>query len=470
MKKLQIILLVAIITGLSSCGEDLLNINPSSALPPDAAIQTVSDMETVMVGVYTQLQDADLYGRYFILTPDVMSDDVKQNASANRAKEWAEYGGFREHFIPSGIWTEGYEAILRANTIINSDIEVPATVQDFANQLTGEAYGIRALMHFDMVRIFAQHYGFTSDNSHPGIPIVTEFDQAAEPTRASVQAVYAQVISDFQQAISLMNENRGAGYMSIEAAKALLARVYLYQSNWAQAEAMATEVINSPNTSLTSGDSYVSTWMSNGFSPDAIFDVVNLVSDNVGSDALGRMYINEGYGDYLPSKDLTDIIYARGDTSDIRAQLFKEDPTLAGVYAPIRVNKFPQIDGSDNTPVVRLAEMYLIRAEARAMTGNESGAIEDLMTIRMRAWPDAPAVTASGQDLLDEIEEEKRIELMYEGHRLWELMRKKRDVVRGDCTAPADVCTITYPNDRFILPIPDAEMNANPNIAQNPDY
>jgi hypothetical protein len=468
MKRLQIILLIAIITGLSSCGEDLLNINPSSALPPDAAIQTVSDMETIMIGVYAQLQDADLYGRYFILTPDVMSDDVKQNASANRAKEWAEYGGFREHFIPSGIWTEGFEAILRANTIINADLEVPASVQDFANQLRGEAYAIRALMHFDLVRIFAQHYGFTADNSHPGIPIVTEFDQNSEPTRATVQQVYDQVIADFQQALNLMNENRGPGFFSPEAARGLLARVYLYQSNWSQAEALATEVINSPNVSLTPGDSYVSTWMSNGTSPDAIFDVVNLTTDNVGSDALGRMYINEGYGDYLPSKDVTDIIDARG--TDIRSGLFKEDPTLAGVYAPIRVNKFPAIDGSDNTPVVRLAEMYMIRAEARAMTGNEDGAIEDLMTIRRRSWADAPDVTATGQALLDEIEEEKRIELMFEGHRLWELMRKKRDVVRTDCTAPADVCTITYPNDRFILPIPDSETNANPNIQQNPDY
>lgn len=468
MKKLQIIFLSLIILGMSSCGEDLLDINPSSSLPPDAAIQTVDDIETVLIGVYSQLQNSDWYGRYFVLVPDVMSDDVKQNASANRAKEWAEYNGNQFDFIPEEIWEEVYEGILRANTIINADVEVPPSVQERANQLIGEAYAIRALAHFDLVRIFGQHYGFTADNGHPGVPIVTEFDQEAEPPRATVQQVYDQVISDFNQAISLMNENRGAGFMSPEAAKALLARVNLYQSNWAQAEAMATEVINSANTSLTPADSYISTWKANGDSPDAIFDIVFLPTDNNGSDALGRMYINEGYGDYLPSQDLVSIIEARG--TDSRIELFKEDETLAGVYGPIRVDKYPSVNGDDNTPVVRLAEMYLIRAEARAMQGNEDGAIEDLMTIRTRAWPDAPEVTATGQDLLDEIEEEKRIELMYEGHRLWDLMRKKRDVVRNDCTAPAEVCTINYPSDRFVLPIPNPELNANPNIQQNPGY
>ena len=148
----------------------------------------------------------------------------------------------------------------------------------------------------------------------------------------------------------------------------------------------------------------------------------------------------------------------------------EDNETLGGVFGNLRVDKFPSLVGADNTPVVRLAEMYMIRAEARARTGNEAGAIEDLMTIRSRAWASAPMVTATGQALLDEIEEEKRIELSYEGHRLWELMRMQRDVVRTDCTAPAEVCTITYPNDRFIIAIPDTELAANPNITQNAGY
>ena len=182
---------------------------------------------------------------------------------------------------------------------------------------------------------------------------------------------------------------------------------------------------------------------------------------------LGRMYIVEGYGDYLPSSDVVDLI----PDGDVRGELFKDDAdNLGGNFGTIRVNKFPSTTGEDNTPIVRLSEMYMIRAEARAMQGNDSGAQADVDAIRQRGLPGAAAVTATGQALMDEIEKEKRIELMFEGHRLWDLMRWQRSLVRNHCTAPAEACSVSYPNDRFILPIPTPELQANPNMTQNPGY
>lgn len=462
--KHKILLLLLLVLGAASCTEDFLELSPSNALPPAEALTTVDDMETALLGAYDQLQNSDYYGRYFVLVPDVMSDDVKQNASANRAREWAEYNGTDLDFISEEIWTEIYEAINRANTVINSSVETNETTQDVANQFLGEAYAIRALAHFDVARIYAQHYQFSSGASHTGVPIVTEFDQNAEPARSTVAEVYSAVISDLETALNLMNENRGVGFFSPAAANALLARIYLYMNDMAQAEQYATAAIDDSNTSLTSADTYLSTWLSNGTSPDAILDVIMTEVDNQGGDALGRMYINEGYGDYLPAEDILNVL----DSNDVRSQLFEFDETIGGIYGNLRVNKFPSELGDDNTPVLRLSEMYLIRAEARAMQGDEAGAIEDMMTIRSRAWPDAPEVTAKGQELLDEIALEKRRELMFEGHRLWELMRKQQDVMRTDCTS--SVCEIPYPNDRFVLPIPQQEINANPNMVQNEGY
>ena len=465
MKNINHFILVLLVFTATSCGEDLLDIQPSGSLSTDAAIQTLEDMEAVLVGAYAQMQNSDYYGRYFILVPDVMTDDVKQNSSANRAKEWAEFSGTSIDFISEEIWTELYEAINRANTVINADLEIPTILQDQANQILGEAYALRGLAHFDVCRIYAQHYGFSGGGSHPGVPIVTSFDPDAEPNRASVGEVYNAVVADFTQATSLLNENRGSQYFSKEAVQALLARVYFYQEDYGQAENFANEVIASDEVSLTPNESYLDTWAATGASPDAILDVVMTMDDNNGADALGRMYINEGYGDYLPSQDLLDIL----DTTDLRSQLFKFDETLGGgMFGDLRVNKFPSTTGEDNTPVVRLAEVYLIRAEARARNGNEAGAIEDLMTIRRRAWPTAPDITATGDELVEEIITERRRELAFEGHRLWDLMRLKRGVVRNDCTAP--ICDISYPNDRFILPIPVQEMDANPSITQNPGY
>jgi len=467
MKVLKNIFAILFIIGMSSCGEDFLDIDPQDALPPDN-LQTVDDLATLLQGAYDQLQDTDWYGRYFVLAPDIMSDDVKQNSQANRGKDWAEYNGSVNdiHAIPENTWTEIYEGINRTNTIINAEIDVPPAVQDDYNQIVGEAHALRALAHFDLVRFYAQHYGFTADNSHPGVPVVTTFDQTALPGRNTVAQVYDAVISDLNQAITLMNSDEGRGRFSQEAAQALLARVSLYQSDWAKAEAEATKVIDSGIASLTPTNDYVAQWSGIDFSPDALFDVVNTAQDNFGSEALSGMYVVEGYGDYLPAQDVVSLI----DPADVRIQLFREDPDLVDPFGPIRVAKYPNPQGFDNRPVIRLAEVYLIRAEARARQGNSAGAIEDLMTIRRRAWPDAPDVNLEGDALLDEIAKEKRIELMFEGHRLWELMRHQQGVFRQDCTAPTGACEIPYPDNRFILPIPIQELNVNPNIEQNPGY
>lgn len=448
-----------------SCSENFLELSPSGALPESEAIQTLSDMETLLLGAYSQLQNSDYYGRYFVLVPDVMADDVKQNSSANRAKEWAEYSGTDLDFISEEIWTEVYEAINRFNTIINAEVDLPPEVSDEADQIIGEAMALRGLAHFDICRIYAQHFGFTAGASHPGIPIITEFNETAEPARATVAEVYAAVISDLEAGISKMNINAdGPGRMTKTAAQALLARVYFYMENYSQAESMATTVINAAGPLLPT-ESFLDAWAGTGTKPDALFEVIMTDVDNNGSDALGRMYINEGYGDYLPSDDLRLII----NPEDLRSRLFKPDSTLGGgIFGWDRMNKFPSLIGADNTPVIRLTEVMLIRAEARARNNNEDGAIEDLMTVRRRAWPSAPDVSLSGNDLMEEIIKERRIELAYEGNRLWDLMRLKRDVVRTNCTAP--ICTITYPNDRFILPIPAQELDANSAMVQNAGY
>lgn len=446
-----------------SCGKDFLDLSPNEALRTDDAIQSVDDLQAALIGIYNEVQSSNYYGRYFLLVPDVMSDDVKQNASANRAKEYAEFEAFGDHFITENMWRDMYQTINNANTVINSTLEVTGAAASTKDQLVGEAYALRALAHFDLVRLYGQHYGFTGDNSHPGVPVVTVFDQNAEPSRNTVAQVYSQVIADLDQAVSLMNDDKGTGFFSATSAKALKARVMLFMGNYGEAANLATEVINSGNYSLTGNDGYVDAWRS-GVPPDAVLQVIMNETDNRGSDALGRMYIIDGYGDYLPSLDVLGLI----PDGDVRGELFKADANLGGIFGELRVDKYPSTVGEDNTPIIRLAEMYMIRAEARWRNGDMTGAQEDVNTIRQRANPSAEAVTSTGDELLQEIITEKRIELMFEGHRLWDLMRWNMDVVRTDCTSP--ICEIPYPNDRFVLPIPQEEIFANPNIAQNPSY
>ena len=150
MKKIYIsILFSAMMLFGTSCGEEFLELTPQQSIADDQFLQTFSDFEAAIVGAYDQMQLADWYGRYLPLVADVMGEDVKQNASANRAKEWAEYTGSPQDFIPEEFWAEIYEEINIVNSIINSTFESPEGVITEFNQIKGEAYAIRALSYFD---------------------------------------------------------------------------------------------------------------------------------------------------------------------------------------------------------------------------------------------------------------------------------------------------------------------------------
>lgn len=457
-----------------SCGDDFLDLQPPLQVANEEFLLTVDDFQAAILGTYDQMQLADYYGRYFILIPDIMGEDIKQNASANRGKEWAEYNGApttnqNEH---REFWAEIYEIINMTNQMINAEFEPPASRVEEYDNILGQAYAVRALAHFDLVRLFAQTYSFTSDASHPGVPIVTEFDSEARPARSTVAQVYEQIISDFDRAISLLNTTpENASIISLEAAQALLSRVYLYMGRFAEAEALATEVINSGRFELVAREDYANQFLE-GNSSEAIFEIDFNLADNIGSDHIGGMYKETGYGDYLPSQQL----FALFDENDIRGTLFLDDDNLdGGIYANAegegkRVNKYPS-EGSniatDNVPVIRLSEVYLIRAEARAKTGDVDGALADLNRIRERAGIE-PLTGLSGQALVDAVLEERRRELFAEGHRVFDITRNQQDLVRTDCTSPT--CTVTFPNDRFILPLPQEETDVNENIQQAPGY
>lgn len=457
-------LVLPLLAGAAGCAD--LALEPQASVSNDAYFQSMGDFRAAIIGVYSELTGSSYYGRSLHLMSDVMGRDVKQNSSANRYQEFSDFEGLPRsgHNYEQGLWASGWQAINMLNMIINADFEPPATLRTEYEQIIGEAHALRGLAYFDMVKMYAQHYTFTPDASHPGVPLVLESDVTNLPGRESVATIYGQIVSDLQQGIDLMTQVRGGPYMmSADAARALLSRVYLYMENYAGVVEMADAVIEEGPYSLVTGEAYVNQFVTGG-SPEAIFELQYTATDNPGSDCLGCMYTATGYGDYLPAGDLLNLI----PDGDIREQMFVEDPNLTGIYASMRVNKWPTPTQTDNVPVIRLSEVYLNRAEANAHLGNEPEARADLDLIRQRGLASAPPVTASGQELIDEILIERRIELGYEGHSIHDLMRNKQDIVREDATG--DVDFMAYPCQYCILPIPEHEMQANPNIQQNPGY
>ncbi len=445
---------------------DDLALEPYASVSNDAFFETIGDFESAIIGVYDQISIADYYGRSIHLMSDIMGEDVKQTGSANRYQEFADFEGqvVTGHGYETELWAEGYEAINMINMMMQAEFEAPGGVAADYNQIMGEAYALRGLIFFDMVKMYGQHYTFSGGGGHPGVPIVLEPDVTALPSRASVGEVYAQAISDLSTGIGMMNQARdGSFMMTKEAAQAILSRIYLYMEDWSNAASLATTVISSGKYALVEGQSYVNQFAA-GASSEAIFEIQNTDTDNTGSNSLGGMYRASGYGDYLPAKDMLNLM----DPADIRWGMYATDSNLTGIYASHRVIKWPTQTNTDNIPVIRLSEVYLNRAEAYARSGNTAGAQADLNMIRQRGLASAPAVTATGQALLDEIAIERRIELGYEGHRIHDLMRNKMDVNRVDVSG--DVAFMSYPCNFCILPIPQPETDTNPNMVQNVGY
>jgi len=458
-----IVLLIVLFT--VSCSKDFLELQPQQSVSTNQALTTIGDFNAAIIGGYDGLSSSNYYGRYFVLVSDIMSDDVKQNASANRAADWAAYAGSPNdnNNLSGNIWAQAYAVIDRCNRIITTEIDVPATAQASYNNVKGQAYAMRALAHFDLVKTYAQHYTYTADASHLGVPIVMEVDPFQKPARNTVKQVYDQVIADFNAALGLIADDNNSFILTKNAVKALLSRVYLYKEDWTNAASAAGDVINSGEFTLVDGANYT-TIFSGDHSSETIFEIDMNPTDRRGTDALGGMYLKTGYGDYLPSKDLINLIPA----GDARLSMFSYDAGLAGDYASQRVAKYSNVLGEDNTPVIRLAEVILNRAEANYHLNNTSAAQADVSLIKKRGLSSAANVTATGTALLNEILLQRRMELCFEGHRLFDLTRNKMGVYRTDCTS--NVCEIAYPNDRFILAIGRYETDVNPNIVQNPGY
>lgn len=461
-KTARAVLLLPLLVGTAACAD--LVLDPQENVTDESYFQDIGDFRAAILGVYDEMTDDNYYGRSLHLMSDIMGEDVKQNSSANRYQEFADFEGLPRsgHNYEQDLWQSGWQAINMLNRLINAEFEpLPDDATEY-EQILGEAHALRGLAYFDMVKMYAQHYTFTEDGSHPGVPLVLEFDISSLPSRATVAEIYAQVVSDLNRGVELMTQGDGPYMMTANGAQALLSRVYLYMEDYGNAVAMADAVISSGYT-LVTDQAYVEQFAT-GASSEAIFELAYNDAENEGSDCFGCMYTADGYGDYLPARDLLELI----DPDDIRMQMFVVDEQLTGIYASHRVNKWPTAQQTDNVPVIRLSEVYLNRAEANARLGNDAAAQTDLNTIRQRGLATAPDVSATGQALIDEILIERRIELGYEGHRIHDLMRTKQDIVRVDATG--DVANMAYPCQFCILPIPEHEMNANPQIAQNPGY
>lgn len=454
-----------------SCGNSFLDREPADSISDAKALSDYNKLVLATNGLYANMHSTSYYAEFMVLGPDALSDNVilstvkssgrylqEVNLTQSAANMRAET--FRVPFFIAN----SASAIIDAIDAGSFDRQKASDAQ--VNQILGEALFMRAMAHFDLCRLFAYNYTFTDQQlapgadgkgGHPGVPVVLK-SQIDRPARETVYKVYEVVIADLLRAISAMTEKKAVYWASAETAKALLARVYLYKEDYANAAQMATEVISSGRYSLTEAADFSAYW---GLvaQPETIFEVQTNKNDPWfagGSNNPGGIYLF--YGDLVASKKLMNSY----EPGDVRASVVTLNSD--GEYT---VKKYPGRGGDveiNNPKIFRLAEMYLIRAEANYRGSSAIGAtpLSDINLLRSKRG--LGAVNDVNNALIDG---ERQKELAFEGHRWFDLARTKQNNVRPECPA-ADL--VTYPDKRFVLPIPLGELNRNPNMVQTLGY
>jgi hypothetical protein len=364
------------------------------------------------------------------------------------------------------LWNYGYGVILRVNNIINNIENAVDATQAQRDQLLGEALTIRALAHFDLVRVFATPYA-DGGGAQKGVPIKLD-GEVTSPARNTVAEVYEQVIADLNLAKTKLNEDVGPYHITVNAVNALLSRIYLYQGDNAKSAQAATDVISTGDYELV--DDLENFWLSNGTNEE-IFTLILLPSETKGADNLGHIFNpGVGYGDVRVTTDIRDA-FTDPDDKRIAASFYQY--TNGDWYVGKYLGQ-EDIPGLASTKIIRYAEVILNRAEAFAKQEKYSEALADLDLIRDRAGigPIGPIANA---DVLTEVLNERRRELAFEGHRSFDVFRNSQDLTRIQCNTGKEVnvagnCTISKSSNLRVYPIPQQEMDANKNMVQNDGY
>jgi hypothetical protein len=455
---------------LAGCSKSFITKTPADSISAGDALANASVLQTALLGAYSELRSLGVAGRDLPVIGDLMADNTYlETHNSGRYLPQFNYSVTVNDGTALDVWQDCYATILRVNQILDSKL-TGSTV----DQIKGQAYAIRALCYFKLVNYFATP--FTQDTAALGVPIVLHYVETALPKRNTVGTVYNQIVSDLKAGIPLAPAYSKSVILSTYAIKGLLARTYLYMGDNADAESTAVDVINNGGFSLVAPGNLTTFWGNPAAQTDAtevMFEVDADVLNNNGTDDLAAIYYL-GYQDIYCSSDLYNLYSA----TDARRSLIMPGNNKSGVPSFIVV-KFPNANSADrdNLKVIRLAEVYLIAAEA-ALPGGETTAKTYLNALLAMRDPTAAPYASTGAQLLSDIVTERRKELAFEGDRFFDLNRLHLAINRvannGSIPAgPGNVnLTIPYPDSRRVAPIPQAETVANPNIAtqQNPGY
>lgn len=445
MSVIKYIYSIGLVALLTSCS-NYLDVKPLESISDTQTIYDKTSSETAIRGVYSALASANYYGTTFQSIGYLSGDNIQWTGSQSQVQEFINKKVNAENSTISGAWTAIYVTINRANNVLAKvpTVTDPLLTEALKNQIIGEAYFIRALAYFDLARTWG------------GVPIVTK--PTVSPTenrgigRSTQAETYAQVLKDLETAETLLPVTTDRYRATRKTVWALRARYHLYQKEWAKAEEYATKVLTDSNYRLLKPFNTFFASDARG-TQESVFEIFYSANEPNAHRNQWQPQTNGGTRQWAPNDAIVALL---------------NDPTVGGTRSTLVAkdnqnrwygNLYYRTPASDPSYIIRIAELYLIRSEARANQDKISEALTDLNAVRDRAG--LVASTASTKDnVLLAIENERRVEFALEPHRWYDIVRTGR---------AAQVFNLSDAN-RFVLPIPAGELLIDKSLVQNKGY
>jgi len=504
------------------CACKPLDVEPQFEIPSEQAFNNVNDLEVMVNGAYQALQSANCYGAAYKMIPDIFADYVTVNPAALRLGRTGSLSLFniyqRQTFgSADNVWRDSYTVINRCNLVVvavlnNLIKDRTGEYQNNADRILGEAYCLRALMYFELLRLYAHQYGINENVPNSGIILLLKPTTGrTSQARATTKEVYDQIEIDLKEAARLLPTDkratdiftyggRAGGRATKYAAMALLARVYFQKATDAddvQALFYANAVINNTETPFplnadTGGVAYLVTSNFRA-SPSVIFQVSNLINPLTNEANSTSKTLLDSYFFQTDETDFPTIYLLNGRFTSALGfksgdQRITIGTTIAGSLRYTKKYQGDNLRPAINVPVIRVAELLLIRAEI-SYVSNRQQTIDDIFQIRDNAYfangrrgnvpPELNVATLSAlsaDDLLKEIIKERTIELNLEGDRLHHFKRVAKrygnvdfKLLRSYDSRQRNISKdLPWDSDAILFQIPDAEISTNPLAVRNP--
>lgn len=468
----KIIIAILCVSVVSACSK-VLDKDPESDLDGSERFNDIEDYEFSLLGAYSLFRSVDYYSAFdgnsnaYVTLPDILSDNVFESfESLGNERVFSRWQYAQDENQIEATWLAAYNIIAQANITLRGIDRFGDTDPGAVNRIQGQALAIRAMVHFDVLRYWVEDYDRNS--TKPGIPYISVYDYEQMPSRETVKQTWDKIFADLYKALAsfsdmdaAINDDGGRAYMDEHVVHAMLARMHLYANNLDSAVKHATMVID--EFPLAPMGDFADIW-----TDASLEEVVWSVAFDAGQGQIGgHLYSPDiNAAQYWPNPTLLNM-YA---LEDIRYDAyFRDVPDDFGDFRTVVTKheaKFSRVkdpDGVVNFKAFRTGEMYLIRAEAYARLGGASEALglADLNTLRAARIIGYTAEMLTGNALINAVAVERRKELVAEGHRWFDLKRTTKTINRTFCSG---TCNLPASNKAWNWPIPQPEIDANPNI------